>query len=81
MVRANPAMASPLSVSRTSLVSRLIRVRFAAVSSLRMCWLMVGWARPSRSAALVKLKVSATAKNERNWAGSNTALPVTSALH
>ena len=64
-------MASPLSVKRTSRYSwgyqglRPFRGRVQLANVLAT----VGCARPSRSAALVKLSVFVTARKDRSWAG------------
>ena len=65
-----------VSLSDTARVSRSTRLRPAASSSLRMCWLIVGWLIPSRAAAWVKLRVSATATKVFSSTGSNTGIPV-----
>ena len=73
MDRANPIMASPSGVIVTLWVSRCTSTRPVASSSLRMCWLTVGWRMPSRAAACVKLRVCATARKVRSRSGSSVA--------
>ena len=71
--RAKPAIASPSAVSVTQRVSRTNSGRPTACSSLRTCWLTVGWLRLRPAPARVKLSDCATARNVRSSSGSYTS--------
>ena len=67
MMRASLIKMMPAWVRETDLVVRLNSLTFSSSSRERICCVTAGWVIFKRSAALAKLRVSATAKKQDSW--------------